>query len=305
MRFFSKAAAATAAAGIAVIGTIAAGGGVANAATSQSVTGCTGNSGLLGLGVFPTCSANDSTVINPTSLTVNITGNLLSVLGTVLPGLGQTVSFTLTCSVNGNPVSVPESFTSTDPADTSETIDLQSAVGSPVPNFCTVQDMTATSTLALNLASLLKKFSFGGNVTANTAVSGAVYSSAGKAGSLTANICADDEGNGNAGAQIQVYQCNSDLAQYWVQSSTGQLVRNGDCMTQSGSKVVLARCSPTNKAQVWDVKGTGGSVNTIVNSSSGQCLTWPKAVSFTQLTGSACKAKTAGQLWTGPAKSAA
>ncbi len=117
-----------------------------------------------------------------------------------------------------------------------------------------------------------------------------------------ADICADDANNGNAGSHVQVYQCNSDLAQYWVQASTGQLVRNGDCMAQTGSVVVMAKCD-ANPSQVWDVRGTGGSFKTIVNQTSGNCLTWPNPKNFTQLKVTACTGK-AGQLWTGPGKSA-
>jgi hypothetical protein len=73
-------------------------------------------------------------------------------------------------------------------------------------------------------------------------------------------------------------------------------------MAQSGSVVKLENCT-SSSSQVWNVKGTGGTFDTIVNASSGQCLTWPAAVEFTQLTATNCTGR-AGQLWTGPSKSA-
>jgi hypothetical protein len=290
------------------------------------VTGCTlGNDflsqlggGLLGAAVAPSCEAPDSTVINPTSIKVTANPEFFSVLGIPIlaPLVGtllqETVHYTVACNVDGGTVSQNESFTAkADTASQSQTVNLQDAVGSPVPNSCKVENLRATSLLsisgaiitALQNAGILGSLSFGVQATANTAVSGAVYSAAGHTSSgLTGNICADDAGNGNANAHIQVFQCNSDLAQYWVQASTGQLVRNGDCMAQSGSVVKLENCT-SSSSQVWDVRGTGGTFDTIVNASSGQCLTWPAAVEFTQLTATNCTGS-AGQKWTGPSMSA-
>ena len=315
MRYFSKMAVAAAAAGLAVAGAMAAGGGVASAATAQSVTGCdTGSSALLASNVFPTCTAPTSTVIDPTSITVSADPSFFdtlsalpdinTVLGLLSQSLAENVTWTLDCTVNGTTVSKNESFLATTGSQ-SETISLEAIAGSPVPNSCQVQNLTATSlaSLSTGLQTLLgdTHFTFGASVTANTAVPGAIWTGAGstKAGN-TADICADDAGNGNAGSHLQVYQCNSDLAQYWVQASTGQLVHNGDCMAESGSVVVLEVCD-ANPAQVWTVNGTGGSFKTIVDKATGNCLTWPKAANFTQLTATACTGK-AGQLWTGPAR---
>lgn len=316
MRYFSKMAVAAAAAGLAVAGTLAAGGGVASAAANQSVTGCdTGSSGLAA-NVFPTCTVPVGTVISPTSVTVTANPSFFSTLG-ALPGintvlsllsqsLAENVTYTLACTVNGTTVAKNESFQATS-ATQSQTVALQAAVGSPVPNSCQVQNLTATALVSLSpgLLTLLNgtHFTFGATVTANTAVAGAIWTGAGstKAGN-TADICADDAGNGNAGSPLQVYQCNSDLAQYWVQASTGQLVHNGDCLAESGSVTMLEPCN-ANPAQVWTVNGTGGSFKTIVDKTTGKCLTWPKAANFTHLTVTACTGK-AGQLWTGPAKSA-
>ena len=200
-----------------------------------------------------------------------------------------------------------ETFQATSVATSTQVIDLQSAVGSPVPNSCTVEDLKATSLVSLSTPLLLllgsTHFDFGVAATANTTVPGAIWMAAAKTSDgLPADICSDAVNNGNAGAKVQVFQCNSDLAQYWVQASTHQLVHNGACLTESGSKMVLAQCSPTSNAQVWTVKGTGGAFNTIVNKSTGHCLTASKATNGTQLTGTACAGK-ANQKWTGPATS--
>jgi Ricin-type beta-trefoil lectin domain len=315
MRYFSKMAVAAATAGLAVAGAVAAGGGVASAAINQSVTGCdTGSSALLAPNVFPSCSGPDSTVLDPFAITVTADPSFFgtlsalpginTVLGLLSQSLAENVTYTLACNVNGTTVDKAESFQATT-ATQSQTVTLQAAVGSPVPNSCQVQNLTATSlaSLSTGLQTLLGNthFTFGASVTANTAVPGAIWTGAGstKAGN-TADICADDAGNGNAGSHVQVYQCNSDLAQYWVQASTGQLVHNGDCMAESGSVVVLEQCN-ANPSQVWTVNGTGGSFKTIVDKTTGKCLTWPKAANFTQLTVTACTGN-AGQLWTGPAR---
>jgi hypothetical protein len=362
MRYFRKMAVATAAAGLAVFGAMAAGGGVANAATSQVAVSCSASAVVLEAGVLSSCTEGATTVINPTSFTLTtsapgLAGSLATTLTSALSGLGlsdvntlvdqlttltENVSFTLACTVNGQTVTKAESYSGlTDGA--TETIGLQAAVGSPVPNSCQVQGFTVQSPVSLSpvdaalisglpstllsplspalgllglgstpLAGLtgtdltdLLALSVSATLTANTAVPGAIWTGAAKtSGGLDADICADDAGNGNAAAIAQVYQCNSDLAQSWTQASTGRLVRNGDCITQQGAKVSLQKCSATNAAQVWNVKGTGGNFNEIVNSSSGQCLTAAKAVNFTQLTGATCTGK-ANQKWTGPAKSAA
>jgi hypothetical protein len=355
MHKFSKAAAAAAATGLAVLGTVAVGGGVANAATNQSAASCSVGAVVLEAGVLPSCQAGDTTVNDPTGFTVTAStsspvSGLLGAVGTLLNNLDansdllsgltsaltENVSFTLSCKVGGQTVTKAESYTNLTDGVTRE-INLQTAVGSPAPNSCQVQDFTVHSPISLSLLDLtllngvsgsvlnslggllgttpltglnstdlgsLLGLSVSAKVTADTATPGAVWAKAGttKAGN-TADICADDAGNLNASSAGQVYQCNSDLAQYWVQSSTGQLVHNGVCLTQSGSVVKLANCSSTNQAQVWNVKGTGGNFNEIVNEGTGNCLTWPSAKNFTALKVGACTGK-AGALWTGPAKSA-
>ena len=354
MHKFSKVAAAAAATGLAVLGTVAAGGGVANAATNQSAASCSTGAVVLEAGVLPSCQVGTSTVLDPTGFTVTaststadstLTGALSTLLGSLDSGsvllngltsaLTENVSFTLSCKVGGQTETQQVSYTNLSDGD-SRQIDLKAAVGSPVPNSCQVQDFTVQSPISLSLLDLtllngvsgsvlnslggllgstpltglnttqlsdLLNLSVSATVSADTATPGAIWAKAGtaKAGN-TADICADAENNGNAGAAGQVYQCNSDLAQFWSQADTGQLVHNGECLAQTGTLAKLAPCS-TSTAQVWNVRGTGGNFNTIVNKSTGGCLSWPSAKNFTQLKVAACTGKT-GQLWTGPAKSA-
>ena len=320
MHFSGKAAAAVAAAGIAVVGTLAAGGGAADAATGQSVTGCDLAGGQLAVGVAPSCSAPVSTVDDPTSITFSADPAFFTTLansavtGLVTGPVTETVSYTLSCNVNGAAATHSGSFTATSTTSTqTQTVSLQSAVGSPDPNSCTVMQLTASSQISLDAAAvaalqannLVGSFSFAATATADTAVPGAIWMAAAKTSSgLPADICADDAGNKDAGSHIQVYQCTSDLAQFWVQTSAGQLVRNGDCMTESGGKIFLQKCTAANNAQVWDVKGTNGNFAGIVNKATGHCLTAAKAVNFTQLTGTTCASK-ADQKWTGPGKAPA
>jgi hypothetical protein len=378
MRFFSKAAVATAAAGLAAVGAVTAGGGVANAATGQVAVSCSTNGVVLTAGVLPSCSEGDTTVVNPTSFTLTtsspgLTGTVLSTLQTDLGGLlggltgtdlsdlnnlisnlqnlTENVSFDVNCSVNGSTATKHESFTAL-PDGTSQVINLQSAVGAPAPNNCTIANFTVSGLVSLSaldiallnglpssilststgllgipllptslsgILSALGLPSFTGlttddtnsllgldlsaELTANTAVPGAVWQEAAKtSGGLDADVCADDANNGNAGAKAQVYQCESDLGQSFVQASTGQLVHNGVCLTQSGSTVSMQACS-TSSNQVWNT-GTGAQFNEIINASSHQCLTAPKAQDAVQLTGTACASK-ADQMWKAPAKSAA
>jgi hypothetical protein len=320
MRKFAKLAAAVATSGLAVIGSVAASGGVANAATHQAAADCsTGQSGLLALNVFPTCSSTDgSTAINPSSVTVTADPSFFSTIG-ALPGitalltlLGQSltenITYTLNCSVNGTTATYNGSFSATN-ANQTQTVSMQTAVGSPQPNNCKLTDLSATSLVSLSTPLLIllggTHFDMGVSATVNTGVSGAIYQNNGTTSKgAAASTCVDDANNGNAGSKVQAFGCNSDLAQYWIQSNGGNLVRNGVCLTQNGGNATLAKCSGTNHAQVWDVHGTGGSFGTIVNESTNKCLTAGSPKNFSQITVSNCTGA-ANQRWAGPAKSPA
>ncbi len=64
--------------------------------------------------------------------------------------------------------------------------------------------------------------------------------------------------NGNAGTQIQAFQCEQDLADQWIQVSK-QLVHNGDCMTNVGwqrqAREVQAGQHWAAPNQTWNVHG--------------------------------------------------
>jgi hypothetical protein len=318
--------------------------GVANAAPTQtSVTGCSvGAQSLLVAGVFPTCTADNSTVVAPTSLTVSVDPSFLAelttltltsgllgtggVLNTLLGtpaynGLvGETVTYKLTCTVNGQKVTTGTQTFNATVGNTSQVIDLQSAVGSPEPQDCTVKNLTATSTLDLAtsllgplkvvlaqtpLAALgraLAGSNLGASVTATTAVPGAIYTQVGH-GNSPSYVCMDQAANGNAGSKVQAYRCNSDLAQFWTYLAGGQLVHNGDCADVNNGNVTLAACDGS-QAQQWTVNGANAHLGTIVNKATNDCLTAPSTADFTQLTVANCTSAD-NQEWVAPAQTAA
>ena len=153
-------------------------------------------------------------------------------------------TWTLSCTVDGNRVTSHGSYQITTLSQSaSDVIDLQSAVGSPNPSSCTVnRSLTATS-LASVTALTLNLITIGANATADTGVPGAVYANyPSDSDGAHAVVCADDTDNGNAGTNMQAYQCLSDLADQWIQMGTGQFVHNGDCLTDTGSGVTIERC---------------------------------------------------------------
>jgi hypothetical protein len=308
---FRKMAVTLTAAALAAFGVVAGSGGAAGAATDQSVTGCSVRSSDLAVNAVPTCTATTSTVLNPTSFTITANPSFFSVLGVLGDLLGQSlaenVSYTLSCSVNGSTATDKGSFQATSGSQ-SQVVNLQSVVGSPAPNSCMLSNLQATSLVTLNstLLGLLgdKTFTFGVTATADTTTPGAMWQETAKnSAGAYAGICVDDAGNGNANAIAQVYQCNSDLAQSWVWTSSGQIVHNGDCLDLSGRNVIMNKCS-TAASQEWQINGVNGNFDTIVNHVSSQCLTASSPKDFTQLTVATCTGA-ASQKWTGPNKSPA
>jgi hypothetical protein len=304
MRFVKKAAVSMAAVGLLAFGAVAGGGDSAFAATNQEITGCDANFGALALGLFPNCTAGDDTADNPTSITITINTTSLGALLNAIPGLGEKATWTLECQVSGQLVSVPGSYTVTTTSQSaSDTIDLQTAVGSPAPNTCSVNDLTVSTTLALDIGALgLGVLTMGVDATANTVTPGAIYATypTDKDGAHAA-VCADDKGNGNVGEAVQSFQCLSDLADYWVQVDSHQLVHNGDCLTDEGGSAALETCvaiPPNGSGQVWmhDASGAG-----LLENGNGGCLTAPSAgtVDGTTLKIGDCKSAV-GTVWTIP-----
>jgi len=295
--------------------------GTASAASDLSLSGCNiGSSALLELSTFPTCAAVDGTAYNPTSITVSVNTSffqaiegvpgLVALLGLLDDPLKENVTYTLSCQVNGAPVTHNESFHATTTTSTqSQTVNLQSAIGSPEPTSCTVEDLTATSLLSINstLVSDLTglSFAFGAQATANTTIPGAVYANypADSAG-VRAEVCADDTGEGLAGTRTQAYECLSDLADQWVQVSTGQFVHDGDCLTDSGGPVSIETCSPDpndSSGQIWVQQNASGA-GTLTNADGNGCLTAPASgtIDTATLQVATC-ANAIGQEWTVPA----
>jgi len=303
MRIFKKAAISAAAVGLLAFGAVAGSGGSASAATGQSLNGCNATYGIvLGLSVLPTCTAGDSTIANPTSITITLNttslGSILSLLG-----LGVKATWTLSCTVDGSPVTSHGSFQITTLSQSaSDVIDLQTAVGSPNPSSCTVKDLTATS-LASVTALTLNLITIGANATADTGVPGAVYANyPSDSDGAHAVVCADDTGNGNAGTNIQAYQCLSDLADQWIQMGTGQFVHNGDCLTDTGGSVKIERCisGPSNSSgQIWSASTSGA--GEMSNADGNGCLTAPSSgtIAGAPLRMAACRGSV-GQQWTVP-----
>ena len=303
MRIFKKAVTSAAAVGLIAFGAVAGSGGTAHAATDQSLNGCDATYGIiLGLSLLPTCTAGDSTIANPTSVSITLnTSSLGSILN--LLGLGVKATWTLSCTVDGNQVSAPGSFqVKSLSASATDVIDLQSAVGSPNPSSCTVKNLKATSLASLT-ALTLNLITIGASASADTGVPGAVYANypCDSAGAH-AVVCADDTGNGNSGTNIQAYQCLSDLADQWIQMGTGQFVHNGDCLTDTGATVTIEKCiaSPSNSSgQVWSSSSSGA--GRMTNDDGNGCLTAPSSgtIAGALLRVGACKGAV-GQSWTVP-----
>jgi hypothetical protein len=314
MRIFMKAVAATATVGLLAFGVVAGSGGTAFAGPSPSpnpytpITGCTTYVNDVTVGYVPNCTAVGGTIEYPNSsivIGVEATSDSLATLIDDQTGQGLTASWNLICDVNGVTVETPGSYQVTATTQSPFTvIDLQKAVGSPDPSQCEVETMVVATLLPLNAADLdnALPFDIGAAAEAITAAPGAVYQEEGTTGAgAHAELCADDTGNGNAGAKIQAFQCLSDLADSFVQSSTGQLVHNGDCVSvTAGGYAFLARCAANDPLERWTQATAGGPVR---NTSTGTCLTAPSVKNGIQLTVKAC-GSAANQQWSLPAAAA-
>jgi hypothetical protein len=215
-------------------------------------------------------------------------------------------TWNLSCVVDGSPVNTTGTLTVTTLTQSaSDVINLQSAVGSPNPSSCTVSNLVATTTLSLTLRAILNLnlIAVGANATADTGVPGAIYANyPSDSAGAHAVVCADDTNNGNAGTDVQAFQCLSDLADQWIQMGTGQFVHNGDCLTGTGSGVTIERClaSPSNSSgQVWSASSSGA--GQMSNADGGGCLTAPSSgtIAGAPLRMAACRGAL-GQQWTVP-----
>jgi hypothetical protein len=310
MRNIRRIAAAAASTGLLAFGGLAAGPGSAHAATAPTqVTSCNYGSGAtVTASVFPTCTATGS-VNNPADLEVNLDPNglLAPIWGTIiLPLLGGiTVNYSGSCSVDGSSKTFSGSYKATSgSAPTTTILSLQTLVGSPVPNSCTITLTVSTIAAIPSILGIITPFTIQASAQSITAVPGAVWQAAGTTSSgASAATCADVKGNGNSGTPVQAYTCLSALSSFFSTTATGQFVHNGDCLTDSGNAASLQPCTPGNTSQYW----TGGTTKSeLVNkgAATGQgCLTVPSYANGTQLTLAACTGA-ANQLWTAPAGTA-
>jgi hypothetical protein len=301
MRKFATAVAALATTGIAALGTVAATGGVANAATGLSVTGCSTNYALLSVGLVPNCEAPTGTIYNPVEIQVTVSKSFLTQFLAVA-GIGVAVRYDLSCDVDGSWVTRHEHFTAVKPSDNYQVINLQQTVGSPSPNQCQVSKLSATSLLSLSVLDA-QVLGFGVQVTGDTGVPGAIWAQyPSDSEGARSTICADDTANGNSGTPIQAYQCEQDLADAWLQVNH-QLVHNGDCATNNGGNVTLEKCEGGEwpaPNQSWVVTGTPWSAGVIKNGHG--CLSAPASgdIETSQLTVEPCGATGYVQMWKAP-----
>ena len=297
MRIFIKAVTSTVTVGLLAFGAVAGSGGSAFAGPAPvsyvPITGCSTSVTGVTVGFLPNCTAVGGTMDHPnTSIVVGFeeTTDLLSQLIDDQDGQGFTAQWDLACDVDGATVTAPGSYTVTSISQAPfTTIDLQSAVGSPDPNQCSVEGLTMRTLLPLDAVDVDEAvpFQIAVAAVATTATPGAVRQDEGTtSGGAHAALCADDTANGNAGAKIQGFECLSDLAQDFVQTSTGQFVNNGDCMTATkGGGVLLDKCVADDMSQQWTQTTPGG---TLKNTSTGTCLTAPSVKNGTPLTVAAC-----------------
>ena len=254
---------------------------------------------------MPNCTAAAGTMDHPnTSIVIGFeeTTDLLAQLVDDQDGQGFTAQWSLACDVDGATVTAPGSYTVTSTAQPPfTTIDLQSAVGSPDPSRCSVEGLTMRTLLPLDalVTDEALPFQIAVAAVATTAAPGAIHQDEGTtSGGAHAALCADDTADGNAGSKIQGFECLGDLAQEFVQTSTGQLVINGDCVTATkGGGVLLDKCVADDTAQRWTQAKPGG---TLKNTSTGTCLTAPSVKNGTPLTVKACGGA-ARQQWALPA----
>jgi hypothetical protein len=317
MRIFKKAAVSMTAVCLLAVGAAVGVGGSALAADTGPnvlVTGCETQVTTQKDGFEPNCEALGGTVDNPTLIAIYLDTDDLGTLIDEQPDQGMDASWTLSCLVNGADVNVPGTYDVTSTSQAPYTlIDLQTVVGSPNPNRCSVEDLTVQTALPL-ISSVREQaagnhalgepsgFTVGVAALANTAVPGAIYQMEGRTGAgAQAELCADDTANGYAGSKIQGFQCLNDLADSFVQTSSGQLVHNGDCVGLAGSKVILSTCTAGDKSQEWLQSAVGAR---LWNRATGACLTAPSVLAGTPLTVTSC-GNGANQKWHLPAASAA
>src|SRR5580692_11550037 len=139
MWIFKKAAVSMAAVSLLALGAVVGVGGSALAAAGPGtlITGCEAQVNTVANGFEPNCEAIGGSIDNPTVIVVDVDTDDLGTLIDDQKGQGMDASWTLSCVVNGTPVNVPGTYDVTSTSQAPFTIiNLQTAVGSPMPNRC-------------------------------------------------------------------------------------------------------------------------------------------------------------------------
>jgi hypothetical protein len=182
MRIFMKAVTSTVTVGLLAFGAVAGSGGSAFAAPVPDVpiTGCETSVAGVTVGYTPNCTAIEGTMDHPnTSIVIGFT-EASDVLGQLIDdqgGQGFTEQWVLACDVDGATVTAPGSYTVTSTSQAPFTvIDLQSAVGSPDPNQCSVEGLTMHTLLPLDAVDIDEAvpFQIGAVAVATSAAPGAI-----------------------------------------------------------------------------------------------------------------------------------
>lgn len=275
--------------GLLALAGVAASAGIASASTH--VNGCTAT-GTLAVNVIPTCSSSGM-VENPTSITLSVnSAELSALLNPVASMAGQGIkdSWSLTCYAGTRRLfSKTGTFTVT-ASQTSTSTNLP--LGTEVPAKCDVSS-TVSTLAAVNAILLLNvnALDVSDSVAANKAMPGAIWT--GNQGVST--HCADVTGDNDAnGTKIQIWTCESDLADYFVQTPGHLLEHDGNCLTNVGGRAYLDYCTEAPD-QIWSNSGAAQEVR----SGTGGCLTDFSATDGTQLMITTCANK-ADQKWTIP-----
>jgi hypothetical protein len=166
MRIYMKAVTSTVTVGLLAFGAVAGSGGSAFAAPASYVpiTGCGTTVTGVTVGFVPNCTAVSGTMDHPNTSIVIGFEEATNVLGKLIDdqdGQGLTAQWVLACDVDGATVTAPGTYTDSSTAQPPfTTINLQSAVGSPDPSQCSVEDLTVHTLLPLDAVDIAEALPF-------------------------------------------------------------------------------------------------------------------------------------------------
>lgn len=284
--------AAVAGTGLMALGAVATTAGAADAATH--VSGCSKNA-VLGVGVAPTCSSSGS-VQHPTSIKLSVGGTFLSQLlnnPASLVGLGIKDQWSLSCWAGSRGIikkSGTFQVTTAGILGGNRKTSTYLLYNNQLPSKCTVHS-TVSTIGDLSLLSV-KTLGVSDEVTATTAAAGDMWTGAAR---QRGTKCASGplSGSTQPGTKAAVWNCGPSTR--WSYGPTGEIVRNGVCLTNSAGRAVLENCAGWNN-QTWYNSGHGQPVR----SKSGGCLTVPSLRNGTQLRITRCDGKANQRWWIPP-----